>query len=270
VDDTKSALVERTLAKPDIHQQWQSAYRTTENDKFYDQAFDYIIRILCAPKNSTLLDVGCGTCAHAIRLANHGFIVEAVDFSENILRVAEANIKSKGLDAMIKTRREDLLKLPFKDESFTYVLCWGVLMHIVDLEKAISELARVIKSGGILIISEGNMHSLQSIVLRIMKLLLSNENLNMSKIPAGIEYWDNTTAGILLTREANIRFLIEKCRSHRLIVKRRVAGQFTETYNRTSSRIVKTLIHSINNVWFRYIKIPHLAFGNILICRKEP
>jgi 2-polyprenyl-3-methyl-5-hydroxy-6-metoxy-1,4-benzoquinol methylase len=269
MNDLKSKEVERFLAKPDIHQQWVSAYRTAENEPFFEQAFDYIARVLNAPKNSTFLDAGCGTCAHSIRLANLGFLVQAVDLSESVLKEAEANVKAKGLETKISIRREDICSLSFEDETFSYILCWGVLMHIPDLEAAISELTRVLKPGGALVIGENNMYSLEAIILRSLKRFLRKEKASVKKTPAGMEYWTTTSAGTLLVREANTQWMIERFKSRGLTVKKHVARQFTELYLRFCSPLLKSLIHGFNNFWFKYIKIPHPALGSLVILQKE-
>lgn len=142
-------------------------------------------------------------------------------------------------------------------------------MHIPDLEKAISELSRVLKPGGMLVISEGNMHSFQSMILRGLRRLLGECKGVVKKTLAGMEYWSDSAAAPLLTRQANIGWFVKRLRSKRFVVVKRVAGQFTELYTRVSFRLVKGLIHSFNRFWFRYIKVPHFAFGNMLIVRKE-
>lgn len=261
--------VETTLKKPDVHQQWEDSYRTGENAKFYEQVFDYIKSVLNAQKGATFLDAGCGTGAHSIRLAKRGFSVVAIDFSEYILKRAELNIRSIGLQDKIMLQRESILSLPFADGTFDYILCWGVLMHIPDVEKAISELERVLKKGGILVISEGNMYSLQSIIPRNLRLLLRKGKATVNKTAAGIEYWRSTPAGKLLTRHANVGWLKNKFKSDGFTINKHVSGQFTELYTRFSSHLFRNFIHGFNNFWFKYIKIPYFAFGNILIVQKQ-
>ena len=268
MNDTKSNLVERTLAIPDLHQHWIDSYYT-EDDTFYELAFDYITNILKAPENSVLLDAGCGNCAHSIRLANRGFFVKAIDFSEAVLEMARENISTKGLEGKINIQRANILALPFQDKTFRYILCWGVLMHIPDLEKAITELTRVLKPGGILVISEGNIYSIQSMILLILKRFLGKKKADVKKTPSGIESWGTTSAGPLLTRTANIRWLIKQFKSRGFTVKKRIANQLTDAYSRVPSRLLRNLIRSFNKFWFRYIKIPYAAGGNILILQLE-
>lgn len=265
----ESKSVEKTLERPDIHRQWKNSYRTEENEKFYEYAFDYIVSCLSPRKDSIFLDAGCGTCNHSIRLARRGFSVVAADFSESALKMAELNLQSFNMQDKIKLKRENLLSLSFADETFDYILCWGVLMHIPDIEKAISELSRVLKKGGVLIISEGNMSSLQSIVLRNLKALLGKEKSVVRRTGAGLEYWTTTSAGDLLTRQTNMPWLKKRFQNTGFVVKKHVSGQFTELYTRVSSKLLVGLIHGFNNLWFKYIKIPVFSFGNILILQKK-
>jgi len=269
MNNSKSINIKSTLQTDAVHVEWEKSYRTKENEKFYEEAFDYIISVLNPPKGSTFLDVGCGICAHSIRLARRGFYVQAVDFSESALKMAESQIQSSGLQDKIKLQREDVLSLSFKDQSFDYILCWGVLMHIPDIEKAISELSRILKREGTLIISEGNMNSLESITLRILKRLLNKEKAKVRKTPAGLEYWTQTKAGELLTRQANISWLIRTFKNNGLTVKKRVSGQFTEIYTRFPSSLIKTFIHSFNQFWFKYVGMAYCSFGNIIILQND-
>jgi 2-polyprenyl-3-methyl-5-hydroxy-6-metoxy-1,4-benzoquinol methylase len=261
--------VEKTLQKPNIHQHWEDSYRTADNETFYEEAFDYIKRVLNAPKSSTVLDAGCGSGAHSIRLAKRGFSVLAVDSSKWVLEKAELNLQSNSLLDNIKLQCENILSLSFADGTFDYILCWGVLMHIPDIEKAISELDRVLKKGGVLVISEANMFSTQSIIERTLKPLLGKGNATVNKTAAGLEYWKSTSSGKLLIRQANVRWLKKKFTSNGYTIKKHVSGQFTELYTRFSSRLLRNLIHGFNHLWFKYLKIPYFAYGNILIVQKQ-
>lgn len=116
-----------------IHQKWVANYRTPEMQAFYDRAFDKIAKLLDAPPDSMILDAGCGSCAKAVLLASKGFHVTAVDYSANALRLAEETVGIHGFGDRITLQQENLLRLSFSDDSFQYVLCWGVLMHIPDL-----------------------------------------------------------------------------------------------------------------------------------------
>jgi SAM-dependent methyltransferase len=61
----------------------------------------------------------------------------------------------------------DAVRLPFRDGEFDKVLCTGVLMHIVDSDLAVRELARVLRPGGRLACSINNSLSIYSLPVRI-------------------------------------------------------------------------------------------------------
>lgn len=264
-----SRAVENTLRQPDVHNKWEHDYRTPENARFYDRAFEYIAKVLNAPPQAKLLDAGCGICDYAIRLASRGFDVVAVDFSESVLAAAKANLERHGFTNQIVLGRENLLELTFDDESFDYILCWGVLMHIPDLEGAISELTRVLKPAGMLVISETNMNSVESRLLRLLRRLAGRRTASTVKTPAGLEHWVSSEAGKLMTRESNLPWLVRNFAKRGLTVKKRVAGQFTELYVRVSPRLLQRAIHAWNHFWFCYVRAPGPAHGNILILEKQ-
>ncbi|MCG8634105.1 MAG: class I SAM-dependent methyltransferase [Desulfobacterales bacterium] len=263
----ESKDVEKTFNQPDIHQKWTDSYRNEENENFYNQAFDYITGVLNAGENAGFLDAGCGSGAHSVHLANRGFSVLAVDFSKSALEAAEQNLRNSGLTDRITLQQENILSLSFDDGTFDYILCWGVLMHMPDIERAISELDRVLKKNGTLVISEGNMFSLQSMILNSLKLI--TKKAAMKKTPAGLEFWKQTPSGNLLTRQADTGWLKKRFRSRGFIVRKHVPGQFTELYAKFSSPLIKKFIHYFNHLWFKYVRIPHLAFGNIIILEKR-
>jgi hypothetical protein len=94
-------------------------------------------------------------------------------------------------------------------------------------------------------------------------------NSKVMRTPAGIEYWIETASGPLLARKANIGYLIDLLRENNVIIKERWPGQFTELYTRLSHPILRKPIHAWNEVWFRFIRVPQLAFGNILVGEKQ-
>jgi SAM-dependent methyltransferase len=269
MSDSKSKLVENLLARPDMHRQWASGYRTAENERFFELAFDLIVEVLKPPADATILDVGCGSCSHSVRLARRGFNVRAVDFSESALGMAGERLKAQGLAERVTLGRENILELSFPDESFDYVICWGVLMHIPDVGRAVAELSRVVKPGGFLVVSEGNMSSLEAVGLRGLKRVLGREKATLKRTPAGMEFWKTSGDDALVTRQADVGWLSRSFEERGLRVVRRAAGQFSEGYAMVTSRPLKQLIHGFNNFWFRRVGLPRLAYGNILFMQKR-
>ena len=266
--ESESLLVQNLLSKPEMHFKWEGDYRTADNEDFYERIFVRIIEILNPPLEATFLDAGCGPCAHSVRLARRGFKVHATDFSPSALTMARDYVESRGLADKITLASENLMDLSFPDSSFDFVLCWGVLMHIPEVEQAILELVRVLRPGGSLIVSESNKSSLEAATVRNLRWLLRKEKSDVKVRPEGVEYWKVKAGDVLVTRQANIRWLIRRFEAGGLLLHSRIPGQFSESYTRVRSQSLKKLIHLINRAWFEHVKLAGPAFGNILLFRK--
>ncbi|MEK6276652.1 MAG: class I SAM-dependent methyltransferase [Actinomycetota bacterium] len=100
----------------------------------------------------TALDIGCGTGAVAIRLAQRGFEVHGIDHSPEMLALAQQHTERLGLN--VEFRTGDVRKLPFADESIDFLTCQGVLHHLPFWRPVIAEVARVLRPGGSFYLSE--------------------------------------------------------------------------------------------------------------------
>lgn len=101
-------------------------------------------------KGLRVLDVGCGTGRHAVPLARAGAHVIGYEPSPGML--ARARVKAQGLDVDLRSGGiEDLDAAP---GGFDLVLCCLVLSHVEDLVGAVARLARHVRPGGRLIVSD--------------------------------------------------------------------------------------------------------------------
>jgi ubiquinone/menaquinone biosynthesis C-methylase UbiE len=266
---TSKDLARDALAGSAIHEHWVSMYRTPEAQPFYEMAFDEIARRLGAPPDATILDAGCGSCAKSVLLAKRGFKVVGTDFSREALALAAGTVRDAGVEDRVTLRQGDLLALPFEEGAFKYVICWGVLMHVPQLEKAMAELARVLAPGGMLVLSEGNMHSAQSVALRGLKRLFGRGRGRVVRSPAGLENHEETAQGPLVTRQTDMQWMASAFKSLGLRLEARIPGQFTELYVLMPWRWQRRAIHAFNNTWFRVVGLAAPAYGNILIFRKS-
>lgn len=265
----RSDDLQETLARSDVHEQWWTDYLQDENAGFYGMAIDRIVEMLRPAADANILDAGCGVGDFSIRLASHGLQVNAIDFSPHALEEAATRVEKSGLSSKIDLKQDNLLDLQIPDNHFDYVFCWGVLMHIHDVETAIAELCRVVKPGGKIIISEGNMYSLESVLMRWVKKLLGRQRERLVSTPAGLEFWSETPAGDLLTRQANIGGIRNLFADNGARQSKRFAGEFSELYCRTSSQGLRRFVHAFNRFWFRHVGFARPAFGNLLFFTKN-
>ena len=102
-------------------------------------------------RGKSVLDAGCGTGRHFGRLlkGSPAFLC-GVDISPNMLREAIAKIPG---DTPALLQVAGVENLPFRDEMFDLAISALVLDHVPDLQSALGELGRVLRSGGTLIIS---------------------------------------------------------------------------------------------------------------------
>jgi SAM-dependent methyltransferase len=90
-------------------------------------------------QNPKILDVGCGTGGNLEMLAKFG-AAEGVDVSDDALEFC----RRKGL----KAHKGLAEKLPFADESFDVVTALDVVEHLDDDIAGLSEMHRVLRTGG--------------------------------------------------------------------------------------------------------------------------
>ena len=103
-----------------------------------------------------IADIGCGTGRHALRLAAHGARVTALDFSEEMLNKArqKASQPDLGPAQPVTFVVHDLAhRLPLDDQSFDRVICGLVLDHIPNLAFLFSEMRRICRADGCIVVS---------------------------------------------------------------------------------------------------------------------
>ncbi|BDD87612.1 class I SAM-dependent methyltransferase [Desulfofustis limnaeus] len=259
---------ENTLQLSRIHEEWTTNYRTRDNDLFYRCAFKRIFRIFKAPKGYTIVDAGCGSCYKSKIIVDFGYRVLGIDISASALSMARDSINGTEYENHIDLQQHNLTDIKLSDKSIDYLISWGVLMHIPQIDKAIAEMCRIVKNGGYIAVSESNMYSLQAITIRMLKRLLKKEKAEIKNTSAGLEFWEKTDEGDLMTRQTNAKWLVLEFEKHGMKLVNRNAGQFTELYWLVNTKFIKKIIHIFNNIWFEFIKIPSPAFGNIFIFKK--
>jgi hypothetical protein len=109
------------------------------------------------PKGSSILEAGCGVGAQTRIIAskNPDSTFTSIDLSGDSVTEARKLIKSLGIEN-VEFSQADIYHLPFEDETFDCVVICFVLEHLHNPVQALSELKRVLKQGGTMVVIEGD------------------------------------------------------------------------------------------------------------------
>lgn len=131
------------------YDRWAKVYDTEDNPLVILEE-EHIGSLIGNASGRRLIDLGCGTGRHALRLAEAGADVTAVDFSEAMLAHAQAK---PGAQAVHFIHHDLGEPLPLPDAAFDIVLCSLVLDHVQNVEAFFAEMRRLCRPGGAIVIS---------------------------------------------------------------------------------------------------------------------
>lgn len=125
-----------------------SVHRSSDR-KQLDPIVKDIREKLSLRKGEKLLEAGCGSgvlISELVRVVE--VIGTGIDFSEKEIKIAENAFPH------IPFRVATIESIPFPDQSFDKVLCYGVLLYLEDWKPALLELLRVCKGGGRILLGD--------------------------------------------------------------------------------------------------------------------
>jgi len=96
-----------------------------------------------------VLDFGCGSGYGSARMAKIAESVEAVDVAEDAIAHAREKFP---LPRLQFTHIDPFARLPFADASFDTVLSFQVFEHVTNVDHYLSEIHRVLRPGGVLVL----------------------------------------------------------------------------------------------------------------------
>ncbi len=175
-----------------------------------------------APKR--VLDLATGTCDMAIAIAKgiDGVKVTGTDISMEMVEVGRAKVAKRGLSEQIELSIADAEQLPYAEGEFDAVAVGFGVRNFVHKEQSLSEMARVVRSGGvveILELSRPNNKIFGPIfrfyfhkVMPVVGGWISGDRAAYNYLPASVDKFPAPERFVEMMREAGL----QECRAERL------------------------------------------------------
>jgi ubiquinone/menaquinone biosynthesis C-methylase UbiE len=130
--------------------------------EYYDEQLrEIVINRAGIKKGAVVLDIGIGTgflTLGAAKAVGKAGKVIGVDLSEAMLNKAKENLSKNGLIDRVEFRIGDAENIPLEDDSVDIAIGNMILHHCPDPQRAIMEMARVLRPGGKLVVSDLEEH----------------------------------------------------------------------------------------------------------------
>ena len=110
----------------------------------YDEMYELIRPVV---RHKTVLELATGTGLIAKHIVNAAAHIEATDASAEMITEAKRDTRSTKLHFSV----QDMFRLPYAEESFDVVIVSNALHIVPQPEKALAEIRRVLKDGGVMI-----------------------------------------------------------------------------------------------------------------------
>ena len=134
------------------------------------------------PNNGAVLEIAPGPGYFCIELAKLGsYQITGLDISRSFVEIARRNAREAGLQ--IDFRQGNASAMPFPDETFDFTFCQAAFKNFSEPVKAIREMYRVLKPGGVAVISDLRRDALSAEIEREVK------GMNLGPINAFMVKW---------------------------------------------------------------------------------
>lgn len=131
---------------------WEETQRSIFRFNAYQEArFKWVLRSLGDVKGKKVLDIGCGDGALTYRVIKKGADVIGIDNSKEGIGLAKEIFEKKKTSA--KFILTSAYQIPIDDNSIDCVVCSDVIEHLAEPEKMLSEIQRVLRTQGKLVLT---------------------------------------------------------------------------------------------------------------------
>ena len=123
-------------------------YDNLHSSKDYDKEVDFLVSLF-GENHKTILDVGCGTGTHSIKLSELGYDVVGIDPSNKMIDIANSKVTSNNI------KFHSCLINDYQSEQFDVIISmFNVVNHILTLEDLslyFESISRLLKPSGVFI-----------------------------------------------------------------------------------------------------------------------
>lgn len=161
---------------------------------FLDNFTNVLINTIKELKPNSILDVGAG----------EGFVLEKLRKNkigkklEGIEYMDEAIDLGKKTNPLVKIKKGDIYKLPYKDNEFDLIICTEVMEHLEDPKMALAELKRVAKKHLILSVPNEPLFTIQ-------RFLRGKNILKLGDHPEHIQHWNATSFRAFVSDQLTVK-----------------------------------------------------------------
>jgi ubiquinone/menaquinone biosynthesis C-methylase UbiE len=146
---TENSQFEKTEVSG-VFDRMASYYADERGQSPWFQAQLKIVLEMIDSEQGLVLDIGCAAGAEFEPLLARGFRIVGFDYAPEMIRLAQQRF---GASPAVHLCRADAESLPFPNSSFDHVVCLGVFEYLSTYERGLEEIRRVLRPGGLAIIS---------------------------------------------------------------------------------------------------------------------
>ncbi len=139
-------------------EEWKKIYKKPEKldvlSKYFDPNEIEIKSILDIIdfRSKIVLDVGSGTGRLAIPISRIANKVCAIEPQEEMIQYTKEKIDKSDVKNKIEVKKASVENIPYPNDYFDVIICAWVVGHFKDFKRSFSEIKRVLKNGGVLLI----------------------------------------------------------------------------------------------------------------------
>ncbi len=172
--------------------------------------------IAVVPVNGKVLEIGCGS-GLGTQLIHEHFLpssIVGIDLDQKMIEIAKRRISNIKANFQVT----DVSNLPFENNTFDAVFDFGIIHHVPNWEKAIEQIVRVTKSGGLLILEDLSIETFESPAGKLARTFLDHPYGRMFKQSEFVQQLEKCGTEILAektyTNFGTIRYFVVVARKN--------------------------------------------------------